>query len=95
MKPVIIPMQEKTLNNLLKKARRRNVIIESENGERFVLASISKWQGFDVGNGDFEEEVKRTAQNKKLVKVMAGRRVRNIGKQLYSSKEARKKLGLK
>jgi len=50
LKPVSVPSTSKTLNSLLKKARRRNVILESADGERFVLAPISDWQGFAVGN---------------------------------------------
>jgi hypothetical protein len=96
MKPTFIPQQEKTLNALFKRARRRNVILESADGQRFVLAAISKWQGFDVGDSDdFAEEVKRTAQNKELAKFMAERRKRSKGKPTYTAAEARKKLGVK
>ena len=96
MKPVTVPSGAKTLNNLLKKARRRNVILESADGERFVLASIAQWQGFDVGNSeDFAVEVKRTAQNKKLAKLMAKRRAKDKGQPRFSLEEVRKELGLK
>lgn len=96
MKPVTIPSRAKALNSLLKKARRRNVILESADGERFVLAPISDWQGFDVGESeDFSVEVKRTVRNKKLAKVMAERRVKDKGKRRFSSEEIRKELGLK
>lgn len=96
MKPVTIPSRAKALNSLLKKARRRNVILESADGERFVLASIAHWQGFDVGNNkDFAVEVKRTAQNKELAKLMAKRRAKDRGKPRLSLEEVRKELGLK
>jgi len=84
------------LNSLLKKARRRNVIIESADGERFVLAAISQWQGFDVGTSDdFAVEVRRTAQNKKLAKLMAVRRAKDKGKPRLSLEQVRKEIGLK
>jgi len=84
------------LNSLLKKARRRNVIIESADGERFVLATISQWQGFDVGTSDdFAVEVRRTAQNKKLAKLMAVRRAKDKGKPRLSLEQVRKEIGLK
>ena len=96
MKTTFIPQQEKTLNALFKKARRRNVILESVDGQRFVLASISNWQGFEVGDSDdFAEEVKRTAQNKELMKFLAERRERSKGQPTYTAAEARKRLGVK
>jgi hypothetical protein len=95
MKPVSVPPQAKTLNNLLKKARRRNVILESADGERFVLASIAQWQGFDVGSSDdFGVEVKRTARNKKLAKLMAERRAKDKGKPRISLDKVRTELRL-
>ena len=95
MKPVVVSSRAKALNNLLKKARRRNVILESADGERFVLASITQWEGFDVGNNaDFAVEVKRTAQNKKLAKLMATRRAKDKGKPRLSLEEVKKELGL-
>jgi hypothetical protein len=96
MKPVTVPSGAKVLNSLLRKARRRNVIIESADGERFVLASISDWQGFDVGTSDdFAVEVGRTARNKKLAKLMATRRAKDKGKSRRSLEQVRKELGLK
>ena len=95
MKPVAVSSRAKTLNTLLKKARRRNVILESADGERFVLAPIAEWEGFDVGNSDdFAIEVKRTANNKKLAKLMAKRRAKDTGKPRLSLEGVRKELGL-
>ena len=96
MKPVSVPSTSKTLNSLLKKARRRNVILESADGERFVLASISDWQGFVVGNSkDFSVEVGRTARNKDLAKIMSKRRAKDRAKPSISAEEIKKQLGLK
>ncbi len=96
MKPVTISSRAKALNSLLKKARRRKVILESADGEQFVLASLSQWQGFDVGaSEDFAVEVKRTARNKKLAKLMAERRTKDKGKPRHSLEKIKKELGLK
>ena len=75
MRTITVPAGAKTLNDLLKKARRSGLILQSVDGQRFVLASIESWQGFDVGAGnDFGREVKLTARNRKLMKFLAGRR---------------------
>ena len=46
MNTVTVPAKSKALNDLLKKARRANVILRSENGEQFVLAKVSSIQSF-------------------------------------------------
>ena len=75
MKTVTVPARAKTLNDLLKQARRADLILQSQDGQRFVLASLEHWEGFDVGAGDdFAREVKRTVRNKKLMKFLAERR---------------------
>jgi len=95
MTTVFVPAQAKALNSLLDKARHRNVVIESADGERFVLASIKQWQGFDVGDSDdFTEEAKRTAQNKELAKAMADRRMKDKGEPRLSAAQVRKEIGL-
>ena len=96
MKPVPVPSTSKILNSLLKKARRRNVILESADGERFVLASISDWQGFDAGlNSDFSVEVSRTAANKDLASLMARRRAKDKARPAVSAQDLKRQLGLK
>jgi len=75
MRTITVPARAKTLNDLLKKARRSSLILQSVDGQRFVLASIENWQGFDVGaEDDFGREVKLTVRNRKLMKFLAGRR---------------------
>ncbi len=75
MKTIAVPARARILNDLLKKARRSGLILQSVHGHRFVLASIENWQGFDVGAGDdFSREVKLTVRNRKLMKLLAGRR---------------------
>lgn len=75
MKTITVPAREKTLNAVLKKARRNRLILQSANGQRFVLISIENGEGFNVSAGnDFAQEVKLTTQNKKLMKFLAERR---------------------
>ena len=94
MRTIAIPTRAKALNDLLKKARRRSVILETSDGQRYVLAAIGNWEGFDVGNSrDFGEEVKRTVQNKRLMKFLAEKRKTAKGK-TKSLEEIEKELGL-
>ena len=55
----------------MRKARRRSVILESASGEQFVLARVTNMQSFYVGaSDDFEEEIKATRKNKRLMKLL-------------------------
>ena len=93
MKTIAVSARSKTLNDLLKRAGRTGLILQSQDGHRFVLASIEGWQGYDVGTGDdFAGEVRRTVRNRKLMKVLADRR-RN-GKRISLAK-VKEDLGLK
>ena len=94
MKTIAVPSHARTLNELFKKARRRSLILESAIGERFVLAPIHNWEAFDVGDSDdFAVEVKHTARNKKLIKLMAERKKNDNGKR-YSLEEIKQEFGL-
>ncbi len=94
MKTIRISSRAKTVTALLKKARRQGLILESPEGERFVLTSLRDWQGFEVGDSDdFAVEVKRTVQNKKLMKRLAERKKKN-GSQRYSLEEIKQELGI-
>ena len=93
MKTIAVSARSKTLNDLLKKAGRTGLILQSTDGQRFVLASIEGWLGYEVGAGDnFDGEVRRTVRNTKLMKTLADRR-RN-GKRIPLGK-VKQELGLK
>ena len=65
---IAVPPREKTLNGLLRKAHNEEIFLESADGERFVLASIQNWEGFEIGeNGDI-------TKNTKLMSRLASRR---------------------
>lgn len=94
MKTIPVSTRAKALNELLKKARRGTVILESADGQRFALTSVNNWEGFEVGTSkDFAQEVERTGKNKKLMKSLASRRksAKTAGVPIA---EARKQLGL-
>jgi hypothetical protein len=70
MKTTRVSPRAKTLNDLLNKARRRAVILETAGGERFVLASIEGWEGYELGKDD------DITKNKRLMKELEARRSR-------------------
>ena len=93
MNSVPIPIKSKVLNDLLKKARRRSIILEAADGQRFVLASLNDWEGFDVGKSqDFSSEVAHTGANDELMGVLASRS-KSTGR--TSLADVKKKLGAK
>jgi len=96
MKPIPVPPDAKVLNSLLKKARRQNILLESADGQRFILAAIDAWEGYPVGaDDDFAVEVGRTARSKRLAKAMAKRRSEDAGTSHLSLEQVKKELGLK
>ena len=63
MKTIAIPRRAKTINHLLKKARRENLVVRSADGREFILAEID----------DFNREIELTRQNKDLMKLLDDR----------------------
>ena len=51
MKTILVSARSRTINELLEKARRGTVVLESANGQRFALTLIDDWESFDVGSG--------------------------------------------
>lgn len=95
MKPIAVPPHAKTLNDLLKKARRRDVLLESADGEQFVLARVTDLQSFTVGeSNDFAAEVAATRQNKRLMKFLDERTVESRRQKRIPIAEVRRQLGL-
>ncbi len=95
MKAITVSPQSKTLNDLLKKARRRDVILQSADGEHFVLTRVTNLQAFYVGaSDDFAEEVTRTRKNKRLMKFLDERAAKSKGQKRIPLAEVRRRLGL-
>ncbi|MEI2692683.1 MAG: hypothetical protein V9H69_24350 [Anaerolineae bacterium] len=79
---------------MLRQAQGNGVILESPEGERFILTPIGAWVGFDVGaSDDFDRETQNTVANKELMGALERRKARGPGRYL-SAEEARRELGL-
>ena len=63
MKTISISRRAKTVNALLKRARRENIILRSPEGEDFILAEVD----------DFNPEIELTRQNRSLMKFLEAR----------------------
>jgi hypothetical protein len=63
MKTITVSKRARGINDLLKQARKENLIIRAPDGDEFVLAEID----------DFNREIELTRQNKKLMKLLEGR----------------------
>lgn len=75
MKVVTVPREQKFLFDLLMKVEEEGLILQTNDGQQFVLLSLADWQGFDVGDSDdFEEEVRATSENKALMAFLAEER---------------------
>ncbi len=75
MKTVTVSPRSKAIHSLLKKASPGGLILESLDGDRYVLAPLKGWVGFNVGDSeDFGKEALLTARNKKLMKHLTDRR---------------------
>ena len=92
MKVVTVPAEQKYLFELLMTVQEEGLILQTADGQQFVLLSLEEWQGFDVGDSeDFEEEVKATSENKALMAFLAERR--SNGKRVPMA-DVKKQLGL-
>ena len=94
MKTITVSPQAQPIHELLRQARGNGVILESPEGERFILTPIGAWVGFDVGDSDdFGKETQSTVANEELMGALARRKARNSGRYL-SAEEVRRELGL-
>jgi len=75
MNIITIPRSELFVYNLLKNISEEGAVLQTGEGEQFVLFPFDAWQGFDVGShDDFGSEVRATAENKDLMTFLANRR---------------------
>ncbi len=72
MRTISVSGKSKALNDLLKLARKADLILESSDGSRYFVTRIKNGQSFqiDYGGDDFEEEVKVARKNKQLMKFL-------------------------
>ncbi|MCB9077561.1 MAG: hypothetical protein H6631_08225 [Anaerolineaceae bacterium] len=92
MKVVTVPAEQKFLFDLLMAVQEEGLILQTTDGQQFVLLSLEDWQGFDVGDSDdFEQEVESTSANNALMTFLAERR--SEAKRI-SIKDVKEQLGL-
>ena len=60
MRTIAVSSRARTLNALLRRARKENIILRALDGHEFVLAEID----------DFNREIELTRQNHKLMKLL-------------------------
>ncbi len=95
MRAQIISVKSKTLSDLLKKARRKDLFLQSADGEQFVLARVTNLQAFYVGSSDDpEREIEMTRKNKRLNKFLGERGAAGKAGKGKSLAEVRRRLGL-
>ena len=92
MKVVTVSAEEKFFYDLLTKVREEGLILQTTDGEQFVLLSLEGWKSFDIGSSNnFEQEVEATVRNQKLMAFLAARR--SGGKRIPMA-DVKKQLGL-
>lgn len=75
MKVVTVPTEQTFLSDLLMHVEEEGLLLQTDDGQQFVLFSLADWQGFEVGDSeDFEEEVRKTAANQALMAFLAERK---------------------
>ena len=72
MRTINISGRSKAVNDLLKLARKGDLILESSDGSRYFMTRIKNAQAFQIDyDGDnFDEEIKATRKNKELMKFL-------------------------
>jgi len=96
MRTITVSARAKTVNDLLKLARRGDLILESSDGTQYFLSRIKNAQSFYIGyaGDDFEEEIKATRKNKEFMKFLDERGKHKAGTGI-PVREIREQLGLR
>lgn len=74
MRVVTVPSEQQFLFDLLKQVEEEGLVLETQEGQQYMLLSLDDWQGFEVGNVSFEQEVASTSENRALMALLAERR---------------------
>ena len=95
MRMQTISARSKTVSDLLKKARRKDLFLQSPDGEQFVLARVTNLQAFYIGSSDdAEREIEMTRKNKRLGKFLDERGAASKTGKRKSLAEVKRRLGL-
>jgi hypothetical protein len=81
MKTVKLSTRAKSINVLLKKAKKGGLILRSPEGHEFILAEID----------DFNREIELTRQNKSLMKLLDERGKQN---KTFKATDVKRELGI-
>jgi hypothetical protein len=81
MKTITVSRRARSVQALLERARRENVILRSPDGEEFILAEVE----------DFNREIELARQNRALIKFLEARAGQT---ETVSFEEAESQLGL-
>ena len=81
MKTISVSGKSKAVNDLLKLARKGDLILESSDGSRYFVTRIKNARSFqiDYDGDDFAEEIKATRKNKELMKFLDKRAIHKAG----------------
>jgi len=95
MRTIPISARTKTVNDLLKLARKGDLILQSSDGAQFFLSRIKNAQSFYIGydGDDFDKEIEATRKNKQLMKFLDERGEYKAGTGI-PMKKVREQLGL-
>jgi hypothetical protein len=92
MKIVMISEEQSSLLNLLQNLKEDSVILQTTDGQKFLLFALNNWHGFEIEDTeDFEQEVKSTSENSELLEFLS---TRNQTKQRISIAQVKNQLGL-
>lgn len=95
MKIITVSGRSKILNELLKMAHRTDLILQSADGTKFVLARVRDSLAFYVGDGDdFDTEIAATRKNRKLMKFLDRRGAKGKTRTGTPLAEVKRQLGL-
>ncbi len=95
MRVQTVSARSKTLSDLLKEARRKDLFLQSADGEQFVLARVTNLQSFYIGRSDDpEREIEMTRKNKRLNKFLDERGTAGKTGKGKPLAEVRRRLGL-
>lgn len=95
MRTVTVSARAKSVNELLKLARRGDLILESSDGTRYFLSQIKNARSFFIGydGDDFDEEIKAARKNKEFMKFLDERGSHKAGTGI-PLKKIREQIGL-
>lgn len=75
MNIVTVSTEQTFLFDILKMIPDEGIILQTTDGQQFILFSLAAWYGFDVGDSDdFEQEVQQTTENTELLTFLAERK---------------------